>query len=323
MDVRQTTFLFMAAAALLPMQAPAQEYPSKPIRFIAPQPPGGGFDYTVRVLAERLQGSLGQAVIVENRPGAGTVIGSEFVARQPPDGYTLLMGSDTLTTLPSLAAKLPFDPVKDFTPISTVATPPFVLVVSSSSPIRTVNEYIAAAKAKPGSITFGSSGVGTPFQFAGELMKSMANIDMLHVPYRGSAQIVQALLTGELASTFAPLTPVLPHIASGKLRALASSGTQRMRSMPQLPTVMESGVPGYDIATWFGLQTTAGVPRPIIERLNREVGEWLRLPETREKLADQFSLDITPSTPEQMAERIARELPIFTRLMRASGIEPE
>jgi tripartite-type tricarboxylate transporter receptor subunit TctC len=324
MDVRDAVFCF-AMAVVLPLQpAEGQEYPNKPIRFVAPQPPGGTFDYTVRVLAERLQASLGQPVIVENRPGAGTVIGSDFVARQPPDGYTLLMGSDTLSSLPSLTAKLPFDPIKDFTPIGSVATPPFVLVVSSSSPIRTVNEYIAAARAKPGSITFGSSGVGTPFQFAGELLKSMANIDMLHVPYKGAAQVVQALLTGELASSFAPLTPLLPHIGSGKLRPLAAVGSTRTTFLPDLPTIMEAvPLPGYAIEAWFGVLGPAGMPRALVDRLNGDINRIVRDPKfVKEKLLS-AGLEPMGGTPQQLHERLQADIAKYARIAKDARIQPE
>ncbi|OGA29897.1 MAG: hypothetical protein A3I01_15785 [Betaproteobacteria bacterium RIFCSPLOWO2_02_FULL_65_24] len=318
--------MFCLATALLTTMPPAvgQEYPSRPIRFVSPQPPGGTFDYAVRVLAERLQASLGQPVIVENRPGAGTLVGSDFVAKQPPDGYTLLMGSNTLSATPSLVAKMPFDPVKDFTPIALVASPPFVLVVSGTSPIRTVNEYIATARAKPGSITFGSSGVGTPFQFAGEMLKSMTNIDMLHVPYKGAAPVVQALLTGELVSAFAPLTPLLPHIRSGKIRPLAAVGATRTTFLPDVPTISEAvPLPGYALDAWFGVFGPAGMQQPVVERLNAEVNRIVKDPKfVKEKLLT-AGLEPLGGTPQQLRELLQAEIANYARIAKAARIPQE
>jgi tripartite-type tricarboxylate transporter receptor subunit TctC len=309
--------------ALAAGNAQAQTYPSKPIRFIVAYTTGGLGDTFARALGNHLGQRLGQPVVIENRPGASQVIALDATAKAAPDGHTLAYGTQSGMVFTTATKKsLPYDPVKDFASIGMLFQTPFYLVVHPSVPANNVQEFIAYVKANPGKLSFASIGVGSGQHLAMELFRNRTGLDMLHVPYKGSAPASIDLVAGQVQAMFEGPTTSAPHIRSGKLRALASSGAQRTRSMPQVPTVIESGVPGYEMATWFGLQTVAGVPRPAIERLNHEVNQWLRSPEG-EKLGDRFSLDFTPSTPEQMSERIRREIPVFVKLMRAAGIEPE
>ena len=301
----------------------AQSYPSKPIRFISPQPPAGTFDYVTRAFAERLQSSIGQPVIVENRAGAALVVGLDHTARQAPDGHTIVMSASTHAIMPNVMAKLPFDPVKSFEPISLVAVSFFVLAVRSDSPIRNVQEYIAYAKAKPGAITFGSSGIGSPLHFAGELMKSMAGVDILHVPYKGASPVVQALLSGELYSTFGPLTPLLPHIRSGKLRMLGMVGSTRFRMLPDVPTISESGLKGFALDSWFGIFAPAGTPRPIVNRLNTELNRVARDPQfVTEKLLP-AGIEGVGSTPEHLAGVLKADIAKYAKLVKDARIPPQ
>jgi tripartite-type tricarboxylate transporter receptor subunit TctC len=275
-------------------------------------------------MGQHLGQRLGQPVVIENRPGASQMIALETIARSAPDGHTIGYGTQSGMIFTTASKKtLPYDPLKDFASIGMLFATPFYLIVHPSVPAKNVLELIAYVKANPGKLSYASIGVGSGQHLAMELFRGRTGLNMVHVPYKGSAPAAIDMVSGQVQVMFeGPITST-PNIRNGKLRGLASSGTQRTRSMPELPTVAESGVPGFDIATWFGLQTTAGVPRPIIERLNQEVVQWLKLPDTRDRLADKFSLDITPSTPDEMTERIAREMPVFTKLMRNAGIEPE
>ena len=286
---------------------------------------GGLGDTFGRAMAQYLGQRLGQPIVVDNRPGASQVIALEATAKAAPDGYTIAYGTQSgMVFTTALKKSLPYDPLKDFAPIGILFDTPFYLIVNPSVPAKNVQELIAYVRANPGKVSFASIGVGSGQHLAMELFRNqVSGLDMVHVPYKGSAAAALDMISGRVQVMFEGPTTTATNARTGKVRVLASSGTQRSRAMPQVPTVMESGVPGYDIATWFGLQTSAGVPRPIIDRLNQEVTQWLRLPETSEKVADKFSLDIKPSTPEEMGERIAREIPIFTRLIRAAGIDPE
>jgi tripartite-type tricarboxylate transporter receptor subunit TctC len=325
MNKRDAVLFFVAAALLLPMQpAQAQAYPIKPIRIVVPNTPGGTLDFAARLFAERLRAPLGQPVLVENRPGASTLVGTDFVSKQPPDGYTLLIAGDSLATLPALQAKLPFDPIKDITPISPMATPPFILVVNASLPFKTVNEYIAAARDKPGSITFGTTGVGSPFHFSGELLRTMANINILPVPYKGSGPITQALLAGEVDSTFSPLTLLMPYIRSGKLRPLAAMGSKRNSFLPDLPTMAEAvPLPGYAMEAWIGIFGPGGMPRPIVDRLNGEIRRIVQDPKfVKEKLMP-VGLEPMEATPDQIQERVKVDIAKYLMLAKNAGIKPE
>lgn len=314
----------MAAAMVLSSQAAfAQAYPSKPIRFVSPQPPAGTFDYVTRAFGERLQAGMGQPVVVENRAGAALVVGLDHTARQPPDGYTIVMSASTHAIMPNVMAKLPFDPVKSFDAVSLVAVSFFALTVRSDSPIKNVREYIAYAKAKPGEITFGSSGIGSPLHFAGELMKSMAGIDILHVPYKGASPVVQALLSGELYSTFGPVTPLLPHIRSGKFRVLGMVGSTRTQILPDVPTISESGLKGFALDSWFGVFAPAGTPRPIINRLNTELN---RIAKDAQFVKDKLlpaGIEGAGSTPEHLMEVLKADIAKYAKIVKDARIPPQ
>lgn len=301
----------------------AQGYPSKPIRFISPQPPAGTFDYVTRAFGEQLQSLIGQPVIVENRAGAALVVGLDYIARQAPDGYNIVMSASTHAIMPNVMAKLPFDPVASFEPVSLVAISIFVLAVRSDAPIKNVQEFIAYAKAKPGEITFGSSGVGSPLHFAGELMKSMAGIDILHVPYKGANPVVQALLSGELYSTFGPLTPLLPHIRSGKVRVLAMVGSTRSQMFPDVPTISESGLKGFALDSWFGVFAPAGTPRTIINRLNTDFNRISRDPQfVKDKLLS-VGIEGVGSTPEHLMDVLKSDIAKYAKIVKDAHIPPQ
>jgi tripartite-type tricarboxylate transporter receptor subunit TctC len=304
-------------------QPAASGYPNRPVRFIVPYTPGGLGDTFARAVAQGLTERMGQPVIVENRPGASQAIGAEAAAKAAPDGYTLFMGTQSGLVLNTIARKtLPYDPVRDFAPISMLFTSPLYLVVHPSVPANSVQELIAAAKSRPGKLTFASIGAGSSLHLAAEMFKARANLDIVHVPYKGSAPAIADLLSGRVNMMFEGGVSALPHVRSGKLRALATTGGKRTDAMPDLPTMAESGVPGFEVTAWFGLVAPANVPRPIIERLNREVGETLRAPATREKFAA-AGVEITPSTPEELGERIRSDLPYWMQVMRDAGIRPE
>jgi tripartite-type tricarboxylate transporter receptor subunit TctC len=310
-------------ALLLAFTVQAQPYPSRPIRFIVPYTPGGLGDTFARAVGQGLSERLGQPVVIDNRPGASQAIGAELTAKAQPDGYTLFMGTQSGLVLNTIAKKsLPYDPVRDFAPISTLFTSPLYLVVHPSVPAKSVQELIAAARARPGKYTFASIGPGSSLHLAGEMFRMRAKLDIVHVPYKGSAPAITDLLSGQVDMMFEGGVSALPHVRSGKLRALATTGRKRTEAMPQLPTMAEAGVPDFDVTVWFGLVAPAKVPRPIIEQLNREVAEILRTPALKEKFAA-AGIDITPSTPEELGRRIRDDLPYWTKIMRDAGIQPE
>lgn len=321
--------LVLTVCCVMPWLAPsvhaqgvASDYPNRPIKFIVPYSPGGLVDTFARVLAQYLTEKMGQPVVVENRPGANQAIGAEAAAKSAPNGYTLFMGTQTGLVLNTIARKqLPFDPVRDFAPISTLFTTPFYLVVNPSVPANSVQELIALARSRPGKLSFASIGQGSSQHLAAEMFKTRMKVDILHVPYKGSAESAIALISGQVDMAFEGGTSSLPYVRAGKLRALASTGSKRTELMPNLPTLSET-VPGSDFSVWFGLVAPAGVPRPIIDRLNREVGDMLRLPATRERFAT-FGSEMTPSTPEEFSARIRSDLPRWTKIMRDAGIQPE
>ena len=266
----------------------AQTYPTKPIRIVVPFPAGGTTDVLARAAAQKLTESLGQPAVVDNRPGAGGNIGAELVAKSPPDGYTLLMGTvGTHAINPSLYPKMPYDHVKDFAPVILVAGVPNVLVINPALPVNSVQELIAYAKANPGKLNFASSGNGTSIHLSGELFKTMAGVQMTHVPYKGSAPALQDLVGGQVQLMFDNLPSSLALIKGGKLKALAVTSSARAAALPDVPTLAESGLPGFEASSWFGLLAPAGTPQPIILKVNGDVAKWLASPEAKEKLLAQ------------------------------------
>ncbi len=312
-----------ALSSVSQAQNPAANYPSKPLRLIIPYAAGGLGDTVGRLAAQHLTTSLGQPVLADNRPGASQAIALELAAKATPDGYTLVLGTQSGLIFATAARKsLPYDPLRDIASISMLFTVPYYLIVHPSLPAKNVQELVALARANPGKYSFGSIGVGSGNHLAMEIFKVRAGIDMVHVPFKGAPQGMLALVAGDLNLTFEGPVTSLPNIRSGKIRALASSGITRTVALPDLPTMAESGLPGFDVVTWFGLSTTGGTPRPIIDRLNREIGEFLKLPSTRARFSD-MNLDVVYSTPEAMTARLQADLPLITKVMRAAGIQPE
>ncbi len=298
-------------------------FPDHPIKVVVPFPPGGSADIFGRLVADGLKSSLGQASIVENRPGAGANIGTEYVAKAPPDGYTLLLQANNHVSNPSFYLKLPYDPVKDFEPVTLVGSVPLMLTVNSSSPAKNFKEFIEWARTKPGGITYGSGGIGTPHHLAAELLQSMTGVKMLHVPYKGAAQLVPALLAGEVDCAIWPVNSVVPFIKTGKLRAIAVSASTRSSILPDIPTIAEAGpLPGYSLELWLGVLAPAGTPKPIVAKLNAEINKMLKEPATKERLAP-IGIEPGGSTPEQFAEVIRNDLVKYAKIAKDAGIKPE
>lgn len=330
MTTRTTGPLFTVtvaiALAVLGIASPgafAQHYPSKPIRYIVPFPPGGGQDLVVRALAPRMTEALGQTVLVDNRPGAATMVGAELAAKSPPDGYTVFNGSNTTLSInPNLYGKVPYDPIRDFAPVTYIASLPNLLVVHPSLPVRTVKELAALARVRPGQLNFGSSGTGTPGQLAGVMFGDAAGVKLVHVPYRGSSQALTALISGETQIMFSSITSTLPFVKSGRMRAIAVTGAKRSLAAPELPTVAEAGFPGFEAVTWYGLFVPAGTPAPIIARLNTEMVKILHATDFRDWLITQGA-DPVGSTPEELAAFVKSELVKYARIVKASGMRPD
>lgn len=316
------TALAALIAGLAAQTAPAQNYPTRAIRLVVPSSPGGGTDITGRILAQKLSEQLGQQVVVDNRAGAGTTIGNDLVAKSAPDGYTLLMGISTLAINPSMYAKLPYDALRDFAPISQAVAVPNILTVHPSVPAKTVKEFIALAKAKPGSLTFGSAGLGTSPHLSGELFKTLTRIDMVHVPFKGSGQSVISLLAGEIGANFPSVPTAISYIKAGRLRALGVTTVKRTQALPDVPSIEEAGLAGYEATQWFGVLAPAATPRAIIERLYQEVSRALRAPEVKERLNAEGA-EVVASTPEEFAGYIKSETEKWTRVIKAAGIKPQ
>ena len=299
----------------------AQAFPAKPIRFIVPYPPGGSADILARGIGQKASEGLGQTLVVENRPGAGTAIGAEALAKSAPDGYAVMLGTVSSHAInPALNPKLPFDPVKDFTPVSLVASIPFAMIVHPSVPAKNVRELIALAKSKPGALNYSSAGNGTSNHLAGELLKSMAGIDIVHIPYKGSAPALTDLMAGQVALMFDLVLTAAPHVKSGAVRGLAVTGTKRSSVLPDLPTVAESGIPGYEVSAWFGIFAPAGVPQPVAQRLNAEFVRALQQPDLRQRLASQGAEPLT-STPAEFAAYLRSEIDKWGKVVKASGMK--
>ena len=316
--------LYAATSALAQITSAGSgaTYPAKPIRVIAGFPPASGADITARVIGARLNDALGQQVVVDNRPGAGSNIAAELAAKSPPDGYTLFIGTVANAINATLYPKLPFDFARDFAPVALTTAAPNILVVHPSVPARSVKELVALAKSRPGQLNFASAGTGTAPHLSGELFKAMTGVSMVHIPYKGSPPAVTDLMAGEVALMFSPSSSVLPHVKTGRLRALAVTTASRLPSLPDLPTVAESGLKGYETITWFGVVAPAKTPPAIIMRLNAEITKVLALPDVRNQFAIQ-GIEVIGGTPEQFALYIRDEIAKWAKVIRLSGVKAE
>jgi tripartite-type tricarboxylate transporter receptor subunit TctC len=314
-------FALITLAGALP--AGAQNYPVKPIRLIVPFPPGGGNDIMARTVGQKLTEATGQQVVIDNRGGAGGNIGAETAAHAVPDGYTLFLGGvGSHGTNPGLQARLPYDPVKDFAPITLIAAAPLLVVAHPSLPAKNIGELVQYAKARPGQLNFASSGTGSIAHLAAEMLNAMAKIRITHVPYKGTSPALVDLLGGQVQLMMNSAVSMIPQVRGGKLRALAVTGARRLTALPELPTVAESGVPGYEAASWYGMLAPAKTARPIIDKLNREIVAIVRLPELRDRLiAD--GAEPAGNTPDEFAAYIKRELARWSAVIKSAGIRPE
>jgi tripartite-type tricarboxylate transporter receptor subunit TctC len=301
----------------------AQEYPSKPVRLIVPFAPGGGNDIVARAIAQQLSASLGRQFVVDNRAGAGGVVGAELAAKSPADGYTLFLGGvGSHAVNPNLHAKLPYDPVADFAPITLIASAPSVLVVHPAVPARTIEEFTALAKANPGKLNFASNGNGSSAQLAAVLYASMAGVRMVHVPYKGLAPALADLLSGEVQLMFSSMVAIIPHIKTGRLRALAVTGRKRSPLLPEVPTLEESGLRGYEAGSWYGILAPAGTPPQIVAKLNAGIVQALQQPAIRERLAAEGA-EAIGGTPGEFAAHINAELARVGKILRDGGVRLE
>lgn len=325
--MRTSRFVLVASAAgifglaLLSVGGAAAQpgYPNRPIRVIVPTTPGGASDIMMRHLAQKMSESMKTPMVVENKPGAGNIIGSDLVAKSAPDGYTLLLTYTDHVYNPFLHEVMPYDTVKDFTPVSLIGSVPLLVVTNPDVPVRSIAELIALAKAKPGQLNFASAGSGSSLHLAGELFKSMAKIDVIHVPYKGTTPGFVDLMGGQVQFMFPTSVSSWSHVQNGKLRALAITSASRAPNLPDVPTVAESGLPGYEAAIWYGVLAPAGTPRDIITRLNAELHKALAAPDLRAKLTEQ-GFAITPSTPEEFGSKITAELDRWGKLIREANI---
>jgi tripartite-type tricarboxylate transporter receptor subunit TctC len=319
MKVRDSTALLFA---LTTTAALAQSYPSRPIRLVVPYPPGGGTDIIGRVVAQKIGDAMGQQVVVDNRGGAGGVIGTEIVAHALPDGYTLLMAPTSHVINPSIYRKLPYDTLKDFAPITLAASATILLATHPSVPAKTLKELIALAKAKPGELTFGSAGNGTVFHLAGELFKRQAGIQMTHVPFKGGGPTVAALAGGQISAAFETILTLSPHVKAGRVRGLAVTSTQRSSVMPDVPTTVELGFPGIVAENWYGFYAPAGTPKPIVTRVNAEIVKALKQPDVKERFQG-LGTETMGGTPEQLGDFVRKELVKWSRTAKEAGAHVE
>jgi tripartite-type tricarboxylate transporter receptor subunit TctC len=310
------------ALALPSFRAMAQSYPARPIKIVVPSPPGGSTDLLARAVGQRLQAAWSQPVLIENKPGAGLRLGAEFVAKSSADGYTLLMAAVHHSIAQAVYRKRSYDLERDLAPISLVAIVPNVLIVPASLPARNVKEFIELAKAQPGKLAYGSTGNGTAHHIIGEQFNEMAGTRLLHIPYKGSAPALTDLMGGQIQAMFDTVASCLPHIQAGKVRALAVATAKRSIALPNVPTLDESGLKGFDIATWFGLMAPAGTPKDVIAKIQQEVALMVQKPDMKEQLASSGA-ELVSSTPEQMAQQIRAEVQRFTALAKKTQLELE
>ena len=302
-------------------QAAAADWPNKPIRWVVPFPPGGAMDAIARTLGEKAAKSLGQPFVIENKPGAGGNIGADFVAKQPGDGYTMMITSIGMATNKPLYGKLNYDPVKDFAPVSLLAVVPNVLVTNATQPdVKTARDVIAAARKAPGKLTYASAGNGTSIHLAGEVFTSLAQVEMLHIPYKGSGPAVSDLLGGQINYMFDSITSARPHIESGKLRALGVTTAKRSSTLPNVPTLAEAGVPGYEVSPWFAVFMPASTPKAIVGKLNKALLDAMKDPEVTKRF-DTIGAEPVGSTPDELAKHLALESERWTQLITERGIK--
>jgi len=303
--------------------ASGRAYPTKAIRLIVPFPPGGPNDILGRVVAQQLTEQLGQQVVVDNRGGAGGIIGAELAAKAVPDGYTLLLGGTaSLSINPSLHKTLPYDPLRDFAAVSMVGTAPSILITHPSVPVKTVKDLIELAKAKPGQLNFASAGIGTPPHLAGELFKSMAGIDMVHVPYKGGGPALTDLLAGQVGIYFSGISSALPYVRDGRLRGIAVTSAKRTAVMPDMPTIAESGLPGYEVGNWYAILAPAATPTAVVARLNSEIRKALAVAEVKKRFIE-LAADPVGSTPAALAAYTRSEIAKWAKVIKSAGIKPE
>ena len=317
-----TLAALLAGGLLHATIAAAQAYPAKPIRFIVGFPPGGATEFIARLIGQKLTQSMGQQVIVDNRPGAAGHLGIELAARAAPDGYTLLLVAPNITISPSLYKKLGYDTVKDFAPIARVAAVPMVIVTPGNLPAATLKEFIALAKAKPGGLNYASSGVGTSLHLAAELFKLQAGVNLVHVAYKGSSLAMNDVISGQVHTLFIGIPAPAPHIKTGRLRGLAVIAPQRSATLPDVPTAIEAGMPNLDITTWYGVFAPAGTPRTIVTKLNHEINQAMQAADVKEKLAAQ-STNAIMGTPEAFGAYVKNEIAKWAEVVRKAGIQPE
>jgi tripartite-type tricarboxylate transporter receptor subunit TctC len=297
----------------------AQAYPTKPIRLIVPLAPGGGNDTIARLIGQKIQGPLGQQVVIENRPGAAGLIGADLVAKSAPDGYTLLLGNAAqLTVIPNVQKNTPYSPARDFQPVSLIASAPLLVVVHPSLPVRSIKELVALARARPDELNYASNGYGSGTQFATELFKLMTKTRMEHVPYKGLSLAMVDLVSGRVHIMFSSAVAMLPNVKEGKLRAIAMTGTKRSQAIPDVPTVAESGVPDFEAGSWYGILAPAGTSRAIVDRLHREIVVAVKSQEIQERLVNEAVIPIG-SSPEAFSAHIAKEFERAARVIRESG----
>ncbi len=316
-------FAFATVANTADAQTTTQRYPSKTIRFVSPFAAGGSTDGLARLIGQRLTEAWEQPVVVENRPGAGGTLGSDIVAKAPPDGHTILLTSVSAHAIgPAMRRKMPYDPVKDFATLSQVASGHNVLAVHPSLPVKSVKELLALARAKPGQLTYGSGGVGTTTHIAGELFKSLGKVDLVHVPYKGGGPLSIALLSGEISISFGSIATVLPQVRAGRQRALAVTGAARAQARATLPIVAEAGIVGYEMNSWYGVLAPAATPRDIVQRLSAEIARIIKLPETRERLAHEGQ-EAAGTTADEFATYLRSEVEKWARVVKSSGVPIE
>jgi tripartite-type tricarboxylate transporter receptor subunit TctC len=322
MDIRLAQLL-LPIATLVPAAASAQQdYPTKPIRIVIGVAPGGATDILARAIGTKMSENLKQQVFVDNRPGANHIIGGQFTAKAPPDGHTFQVIPEGWVINASMYTKLPFDPLRDFTPIASLALVPNVLVIHPSIPARTVKEFVALARARPGQLNYGTSGVGAPSHMSAELFKFLTRVEYTHVPYKGQSLVMTDLVGGQIHFAFPSIPASVGFIRSGRLVALGVTTVQRATALPDVPTIREAGVPGYEVAGWYGVIGPAGIPQALVARLNREINAILNVPETREQLSLQGA-DPRTGTPEEFAAAMANDLKKWQKVVAAAGIKPQ